>query len=376
MTGASSQASPAGPSVLSTDRVIRHHGHLLSETVTRMFEVPPASFTTFRSPADRGLALGACLYMPATMPDLGARAADLAARVGLTSVVVCLEDSIADAHLEDAESNLLNQIELMRLERLPLHVFVRPRSPSHLTVLVERLGPSVDAVAGFALPKFSSRNCDEWIDAVSMARNSNPDLVAMPILEGSEILDPSTRLIELDAIVEMLVRSDHLVSCIRIGATDLSGILGIRRSRALTVYEIPSLANAIGDIVMKLSNMNLRQVVSGPVWEFYHHANGGFPDHGLVRETQRDIETGLVGKSVIHPSQVRVVNALLTVTWSDWMDAQSILASGTGASASTLRDRMNEAGPHRYWAERLQQRAAIFGVLRAGVDPIDLVGAV
>lgn len=355
--------------------VVRHHRQLLPETVARMFEIPPASVDPATS-SDIGLALGACLYMPALLPDLTARIGDLSARVGVTSTVICLEDSIRKDDLEAAEANLAHHVELLGLERLPVFVFVRPRSPDHLRTLSATLGSSATVLAGFALPKFNSRNGADWLAAVHAARERNPRLLAMPILEGSEVLDPQRRVAEIGLIGELLDEHADTVATIRIGATDLSGILGIRRGRSSTVYDVPPLANVMGDIITKWCHPASQHVLAGPVWEYYRQPSDSTPDLGLIREAERDIECGLVGKSVIHPSQVRVVNALLSVSWSDWIDACTIMSGPGGVSPSALRDRMNEAGPHSHWAIRTKRRAAVYGVLREGVEPVELIGAV
>lgn len=355
--------------------VVRHHRQLLPETVSRMFEIPPMP-VELATPSDLGFALGACLYMPALLPDLTSRIGDLAARVGVTSTVLCLEDSIRDGDLEAAEANLAHHVELLGLERLPVFLFVRPRNPAHLRAVSVALGSNIQALAGFALPKFNSSNGPDWLAAVSDARAHNPNLVAMPILEGTEVLDPQRRLAEISLIGELLDEHADTVATIRIGATDLSGILGIRRGRSSSVYDVPPLANVMGDIITKWCHAASQHVLAGPVWEYYRQPSDSTPDLGLIREAERDIECGLVGKSVIHPSQVRVVNALLSVTWSDWVDACTILSGPGGVSASALRDRMNEAGPHSHWAIRTKRRAGVYGVLREGVEPVELIGAV
>ena len=77
--------------------------------------------------------LGASLYMPAHLAGIADRIGDLASRVGVTSVVVCLEDSVPDAMLASAEENLLAESGLLgRHDAAPVLVFVRPRSPEHL----------------------------------------------------------------------------------------------------------------------------------------------------------------------------------------------------------------------------------------------------
>ena len=63
-----------------------------------MFETPPEPFDRASGPELLSVALGATLYMPANRPTLVADLIKQAA-TGVTSVVVCLEDSISDGEL-------------------------------------------------------------------------------------------------------------------------------------------------------------------------------------------------------------------------------------------------------------------------------------
>ncbi len=353
---------------------VRHHRHLLPSTISRLFAHPPATLNV-TSRHDISSSLGASLYMPALRPDLASRIADLGARVGVTSVVICLEDAIPDEHLSAAEANLVRQVQLLEWSELPILMFIRPRSVGQLEDIVARLGASISSINGFVLPKFTAAEGERWLQAVDRARRVNPLLFAMPIIEGPEMIDVTDRTRELALLGELFERHADLIAAIRIGATDLSGLLGIRRGRSSSVYDIPPIAAVIGDILSVWGRTSSPHVVTGAVWEYYRHAADS-ADLGLVREVERDIECGMLGKSVIHPSHVRVVNALLTVTWNDWRDACSILDGPGGVSPSTQRDRMNESKPHAHWAARVLRRGHVYGVLREGMEPFELLSAV
>jgi len=357
-----------------TGSQIRHHRQLLPSTIARLFAHAPG-VVDLVGREEIATALGASLYMPALRPDLASRIADLGARVGVTSVVICLEDSIPDVLLEEAEENLVRQIQLLEWSELPIMVFVRPRSPNHLSRLAERIGIGLTGLTGFALPKFTAANGDEWLDVIECARSYNPLLFAMPILEGPEVLHIHNRSRELADLAELFDRRTEMIASIRVGATDLSGLLGIRRGRSSSVYDVPPVAAVVGDIVNMWNRPSSRHVVSGAVWEYYRQTIDS-ADLGLIREIERDIEVGMLGKSVIHPSHVRIVNAFLTVTWDDWTDACSILSGPGGVSASTRHDRMNESEPRGHWATRILRRGQVFGVLREDVESFELLSAV
>ena len=69
------------------------------------------------------------------------------------------------------------------------------------------------------------------------------------------------------------------------------------------------------------------------------------------------------------------MNALHTVTFEEWVDASNIMSSSHegGVQVSAFSNKMNEAGPHRLWAERVLARGQVFGVLREGTTFVSLL---
>jgi C-C_Bond_Lyase of the TIM-Barrel fold len=74
---------------------VRHFGYLSASETGAQFSSPPQAFDRRSGRELLSVALGATLYMPATRPSLAADIVKQAA-AGVTSVVVCLEDAIAD----------------------------------------------------------------------------------------------------------------------------------------------------------------------------------------------------------------------------------------------------------------------------------------
>ena len=74
---------------------MRHFGYLSAAQVAALFERPPERFDRGSGTDLLSVALGATLYMPADRPSLVADITKQTA-AGVTSVVVCLEDAIAD----------------------------------------------------------------------------------------------------------------------------------------------------------------------------------------------------------------------------------------------------------------------------------------
>jgi citrate lyase beta subunit len=378
-------------------RAHRHFSFLTAEQVDELFFRPPEEFTGESDPALLAHVLGATLYSPANHPALGERIRAAGSR-GITSTVACLEDAIADRDVDSALETMAD--ELARLdgaaEALPL-VFVRARNPAHLDAVIDRLGPTAGMVNGYVAPKFSAATADAWLAAVDRVAARTPHPVyLMPVLESSEVLHVETRRDELQAIAARLDERRDRVLAVRTGVADLCGLLGLRRSPFETVYRISAVRDCIADIVNVFARAERRYVVSGGVWEYFQRDerlfrpelrqsmfddDGTMRDHlmdrhfdGLMAEIESDLANGLTGKSVVHPMHVGVVNALHTVPHEAWIDAGSVLAgSGGGATASQFRNKMNEAGPHRLWAERITLRARAFGVLRPGVSVVRLL---
>jgi len=89
-----------------------------------------------------------------------------------------------------------------------------------------------------------------------------------------------------------------------------------------------------------------------------------------------DITNGLTGKTIIHPTHIRPVQALNTVTYEEYLDAQSIISQANGeigVMKSAFQNKMNEIKPHYYWAQKVLLKSEIYGVLNEEYTYIDLL---
>ena len=383
---------------------MRHFDFLVDEERDRLFQQAPQSFDADADPAVLGVALGATLYCPATRPRL---ADDIVRRAatGVTSLVVCLEDSVADSELAAAEVNAIEQLGRLHGTgaALPL-VFVRVRHPDQIPMIVDGLGERADVLSGFVLPKFTEVNGADYLDAVAAAGETRGRrMLAMPVLESPEYSHAETRTTALLGARQLLDKYRHLVPAVRVGAADLSAAYGLRRTRDFTVWDL----RVVSDVIASVINVFARidgggYVVSGPVWEYFSTSERifkpqlretPFAEHedralraellaadldGLIREVVLDRANGLTGKTVIHPTHVAAVNALSVVAQEEWADACDILATQGqgGAAASSFGNKMNESKPHSAWAARTMLRAQLFGVVREGVSFVELLSAV
>jgi len=381
---------------------VRHFACLDEDVIRALFDRRPEPFTADSERQTVAVALGATLYMPGTRPAL-ARDVERRSAAGVMSAVLCLEDSIADADLVAAEANVVEQVRLLagRSTRAdaPL-LFVRVRSAEQISDLVERMGPASARLTGFVLPKFTAERGVAFLDHLTKAEEvAGVPLLAMPVLESAEVLYRERRTDCLQRIGDLLAEHRHRVLALRLGAADMSGLYGLRRQRDVNVYDVGLLRDVITDIVNVLGRADGSGfVITGPVWEHFDAPERLFKprlrstlfaddaelrqqlitvDHDeLLREVVLDKANGLLGKTVIHPGHVAPVHALLVVSHEEYDDARAIVqAPGGGASSSPHGNKMNEAGPHRPWAQAVLRRAEVFGVSRAGQGLVDLLSA-
>lgn len=370
---------------------MRHFGHLGEEIRRRLFLVEPVPFDRHSAADTLAAALGATLYCPATRLSLADDIRRQAAR-GVVSMVLCLEDAIGDQEVEAAERNLVEQLRRVDPQdaALPL-LFVRVRAPGQISDLVRRLGPAVALLSGFVLPKFTEQSGGEYLEQLALAEAAcGRRLFAMPVLESPELAHLETRRGQLLGIAALLAGYRERILAVRLGVTDLCSAYGLRRSADLTAYDVALVASVIGDVVNVLGRADgTGYIVTGPVWEYFPVQRREFQSQrrrqlighdldGLIREVELDRANGLLGKTCIHPSHVAAVHALSVVTHEEYCDAGDILRpqwAGGGVLRSAYTNKMNEAKPHRAWAQRVMLRAQLFGVAREGVAFADLLAA-
>lgn len=378
---------------------MQHFRHLDADTRERMFFLQPEDIAVSDGNNVVATALGATLYIPATRADLTATVHKRTDE-GVRSIVIDLEDAVADHDLQYAVENTIRTLnELSGSNAL---VFVRARTAQQIRTVCAGLAPGAAGLAGFVVPKFTSATGAEYLDEILAASTAHSTrLLAMPVLESAEVVHRETRDTELVAIRELLGKYRDIVLAVRIGATDMCGTFGIRRDRDLTIYDVRVVADVISAIVNHLGrNDGSGFVITGPVWEYFADHERMFRPllrqtpfvdqeavrfrqqlvssdlDALLREVALDRANGIQGKTVIHPSHVPAVHALSAVTHEEYHDALDILASDQGgAQASGYRNKMNELGPHRNWAKQTMVRARAFGVTNEGITFVDLLTA-
>ena len=367
---------------------MRHHAY----NPDFAFVKAPVEFNKYTDRETLQYCLGGTLYMPGTK-DIRAKVVNH--ELPVTSFVMCCEDAIKEEDLPVAEQNILDtmdffadQIEAGKLtiNDIPL-IFVRVRNPEQFKSFAARITANQASVlTGFNFPKFNSSNALGVLRTlVEVNSRLGVVLYGMPILEGPEVAFRELRNKELVTLHNMLEPYRDLILNIRVGGTDMSSLFGVRRSIHSTVYDIMPVRDALSDVVNFFDRYN-EYVVSAAVWEyfrayreddindlikenFFHSLIKGKSIinpaiDGLLHEVIIDKANGFIGKTIIHPSHARFVNAMFCVNEEEYKDAVQILNTSGGVVKSEDGGKMNEIGPHHRWAEKMVTRANVYGVVK------------
>ena len=337
--------------------------------------------------------LGAAMYMPGTKyfaPKILS-----GAMPGLTTMVLCFEDACPEKDVPAAEENvhkLLDTIaeavenNVLDKNRVPL-IFCRIRNMiqfMHFTAGLTK--KQVSVLTGINFPKFNAENGTGYMEHLcDLNEEFGEILYGMPIIEDPEVAFRESRMQELIGIKKILDKHRDLVLQIRVGATDFSSCFGVRRGVDYSIYDILTVREILSDI-LNVFGRNNDYVVSGPVWEYFRASKQmmfkDLPKHdledclmkripivnyeidGLLREVILDKANGFVGRTVIHPTHIRFVNALQAVTREEYEDAVMILTNADGGVLKgTGANKMNEVKPHTNWAKKIYMRARAYGVI-------------
>jgi citrate lyase beta subunit len=301
-------------------------------------------------------ALGATLYMPVIHPYI----LDIIIHnkiPGLRSIVLCLEDALAEEDVDSGLSNLRRILNFLMEKdrnraREPL-VFIRPRN----LVMGEIIATwaNINQIDGFVAPKARPGHMAKWFRAVA-----GTSLYLMPTLETKEMLDPTAI---RDFRDELLSFERNRILALRIGGNDLLSCLGLRRIRSMTLYDGP-LGNVVSTLVGMLAPYGF--ALTSPVFEIIDDPKA------MAEEIRRDIAFGLVGKTAIHPSQVSTINSGFSVSMMDVRAAGEILRNDAPA-VFKMNGAMSEPSTHRAWAANIMERVKYFGIAEPDVQKIQKI---
>ncbi len=378
---------------------MRHHQY----NPTFQFVKEPIEFNKHTERNILQYCLGATLYMPGTREIVNKILNK--EMLDVTSIVMDFEDAISESDLAKAEENVLFHLDKIAeainqnqisLDNIPL-IFLRVRNKYQFKNFAEQLTRNrISVLAGFVFPKFDRDNAFEFFQQLeNVCKEHNETLFGMPILEGRTIAYKETRFDELMTLKKILEPFKERILNIRVGGTDFSALFGVRRGINYSIYDIMTVRDSISDILNFFNRAEDEFSVSAPVWEYflahkkddiYKLLNNDIHKSllnktpiindaidGLLREVILDKANGFIGKTIIHPSHARFVNAMQTTTKEEYDDALQIIENSGGVIKSAMSNKMNEMNPHRNWAKRILLRASAFGVVENDISMLKLI---
>jgi citrate lyase beta subunit len=372
--------------------------HLSDSELNKIFYKKPEAFDNTTKKNQLRYALGATLYLPATKyiaPYL------LEKRYShLTSFVMCFENLIEERNINIAEKTLLNTLRTLKMaenenrinkDELPLF-FIHVRDPLQFERLYEILIKEKDIISyisGFFLPKFNSNNADAYLSTVKKIRLISEYIYALPIIESKEIISLASRISELITLEKTIFEYRDMILGIRIGGSYINSVLGVNSLEAMSIYDVGITASIIYDIINSFINLSYEDIaIYSSSWDkkitsfqtvskssnafdqnkvIYNHAFTHDPSlDGLIREILLDKLNGCVGKTVVYPNQISIVNALYSVERKDYELALSINSSNE--PSLNYGEQIN----NKIWSNKILSLSKIYGVLNENYSAVDL----
>ncbi|MBP8762465.1 MAG: HpcH/HpaI aldolase/citrate lyase family protein [Acetoanaerobium sp.] len=377
---------------------MRHYMHLSDSELNKIFYKKPEAFDNTTKKNQLRYALGATLYLPATKyiaPYL------LEKRYShLTSFVMCFENLIEERNINIAEKTLLNTLRTLKMaenenrinkDELPLF-FIHVRDPLQFERLYEILIKEKDIISyisGFFLPKFNSNNADAYLSTVKKIRLISEYIYALPIIESKEIISLASRISELITLEKTIFEYRDMILGIRIGGSYINSVLGVNSLEAMSIYDVGITASIIYDIINSFINLSYEDIaIYSSSWDkkitsfqtvskssnafdqnkvIYNHAFTHVPSlDGFIREILLDKLNGCVGKTVVYPNQISIVNALYSVERKDYELALSINSSNE--PSLNYGEQIN----NKIWSNKILSLSKIYGVLNENYSAVDL----
>ncbi|MCG3880838.1 HpcH/HpaI aldolase/citrate lyase family protein [Psychrobacter sp. Ps3] len=305
--------------------------------------------------------LGASLYMPATRQDIW-QVIKRDKLPTINSIIICIEDAVSHddvelslqrlqellntwaAHIDSINDPSTPQNNKQEQPTRPL-VFVRPRNPMMLQKLAHY--KHIELLDGFVMPKVDMCSLSNWRMA---CQNLSTDQLLMPTLETAALFNPHHN---QELAIGFKEAFSQPVFALRIGGNDLFAALRLRRPKNSIVYDTP-----IGTLAYQLLGCFVPHgfYLTAPVFEYLDQPTL------FMQELTRDVSLGLVGKTVIHPNQIALVQQAYCVPASTLDEAQAILHSEAKA-VFKYNNTMLEPATHRAWATEIINRAKVFGTI-------------
>lgn len=269
-----------------------------------------------------------------------------------------------DAEADKSENVLIKTLDKLFVAKKERNfyipkLFIKVLSTSHIAHLYKKFGSLLDLITGFILPDFSISNVDVYIYEMQRINSvlSTPVYI-LPELDGMALLDLRNRYNYLYAIKEKLSGYEDYVLNILVSIGSLLNMLCVRHKVDENIYQSGPIAQLLSDIITAFSS---DYIISAPPFEYY--AGIGWQE-GLVKEIELDRLHGFIGKTIVHPKQILVLNDAYKVPSIDYDDALSVLDDKKiyQSCPNVNNTRINEPKIHYIWAMEIVLLAQYFGV--------------
>ena len=183
----------------------------------------------------------------------------------------------------------------------------------------------------------------------------------MPIIENSSLLQLADRYKRLDSLNKDLLTIRPNILNIRIGGNDFCKSQALRCSIDHNIYDFAPIASLLSDIAV---TFNENFVVSAPVWNYFDTNTDDRWKSGMIAEIEKDKLNGFIGKTVIHPTQIEIVQEYMKVSRSDYNDAM-LLKNTSDNDILVVKGsngNMLEHKTHMKWADKIIAMADAYGI--------------
>ena len=284
------------------------------------------------------LQLGATLFIPASHQNLHSIVSGNKYSA-LKSLVIDFEDGLQ----EDAFVSAMQSVEAIfeGISATSPLVFLRAKNSKHLKELLKI--ENIQNVNGFVLAKFSLSNADEYLNILK-----DREFLIMPSIEGEELFSHE----KLHTLKEKIVANKQKVLLVRFGLEDMLSQLGMRRSCTESIFDRAVTASVVGNFIATFKSAGF--AVSGGVYPCFQDLEG------FKNDVSRDIQEGLISKTIIHPSQIEPINELYKVSEVAFTQAKEIETSTK--NIFNQDGKMAETHTMKNYSQEILLRAKIYGV--------------
>ena len=285
--------------------------------------------------------LGGSLYIPATHKNVFA-VCNEHKYPALRSCIIDTEDAILADDLDSALENISKMLDAYKPSALC--VFIRPRNPHILQKILQL--KNIEKIDGFSLPKYSTEVMKEYSQIISLSQRK---FYIMPVLESHDLFSIK----KLESIRDFLLKCKIPTLTLRLGGEDMMNYLGLKRKCEDNIYSLVGPAQVIANVINTFKPFGFN--VSATVFNCIKQ--GELFEQNILE----DLKQGLMGKTIIHPNQIKPINNAYKVSQDEFEMAKKMLDKQTDAII-VHKGQMGEKFAHGSWAKTTLLRQKYYGL--------------